>query len=80
MTTFAPVPGSPTPRELAVADGSARKYRIGPWSSWGVHGEFMGSLWGIAMMILPRLKNHHEKINRARWGILIVAGGKCSCR
>src|SRR5271157_3847020 len=37
--TFAPVPGSPTPRELAVADGSVRKYRIGPWSSWGIRSE-----------------------------------------
>src|SRR5271166_1618053 len=35
VSTFAPVPGSPTPRELAVADGSVRKYRIGPWSLWG---------------------------------------------
>jgi hypothetical protein len=34
-TTSAPVPGSPTPRELAVADGSVRKYRLGSWSSWG---------------------------------------------
>src|SRR5271157_4284118 len=39
LTTYAPVPGSPTPRELAVADGSARKYRIGPWSSWGIRCE-----------------------------------------
>ncbi len=38
LTTFAPVPGSPTPRELAMADGSVRKYRIGPWSSWGNGG------------------------------------------
>src|SRR5271157_4024305 len=37
--TFAPVPGSPTPRELAVADGSIRKYRIRPWSSWGIRSE-----------------------------------------
>ena len=36
MTTSAPVPGSPTPRELAVADGSVQSYRIGPWSSWGI--------------------------------------------
>ena len=36
LATFAPVPGSPTPRELAVADGSVRSYRIGPWSSWGI--------------------------------------------
>jgi hypothetical protein len=35
LATLAPVPGSPMPRELAVADGSVRKYRIGPWSSWG---------------------------------------------
>ncbi len=34
-TTSAPVPGSSTPREQAVADGSARKLRIRPWSSWG---------------------------------------------
>ena len=33
--TSAPVPGSPTPRELAVADESVRKYRIGLSSSWG---------------------------------------------
>ena len=33
---FSAVPGSPTPGELAVADGSARKYRIGSWSSWGI--------------------------------------------
>ncbi len=25
----------PTPREQAVADGSVRKLRISPWSSWG---------------------------------------------
>ena len=25
LTTFAPVPGSPTPRELAVADGKCTK-------------------------------------------------------
>src|SRR5208337_4091131 len=35
LATFAPVPGSPTPRELAMAEGSVRKHRIGPWSSWG---------------------------------------------
>ena len=34
-TTAAPVPGSPTPRELVVADASVRKCRIGLWSSWG---------------------------------------------
>jgi len=34
-TTSAPVPGSTTPREQAVAHGSVRKLRIGPWSSWG---------------------------------------------
>ena len=36
LTTSVPVPGSPTPRELAVADGSVRNYRIGPWSLWGI--------------------------------------------
>src|SRR5271157_3520710 len=39
LATFAPVPGSPTPRELAVAYGSVRKYRMGPWSSWGIRPE-----------------------------------------
>src|SRR5208337_1910571 len=33
--TSAPVPGFPTPREQAVADERVRKYRNGPWSSWG---------------------------------------------
>ena len=36
--TSAPVPGSPTTRELA-ADGSVRKHRIGFWSSWGIRCE-----------------------------------------
>ena len=35
LTTSAPVPGSPTPRELAMAD-ECTSYRIGPWSSWGI--------------------------------------------
>ena len=30
------MPGSPTHRELAVADGSVQKYRKRPWSSWGI--------------------------------------------
>jgi len=35
LTTSAPVPGSPTPREPAMAD-ECTSYRIGPWSSWGI--------------------------------------------
>ena len=38
------VPGSPTPRELAMADGSVRKYRIGPWSSWGIRTQIVSRL------------------------------------
>ena len=39
LGNLSPVPGSPRPRELAVADGSVRKYRMGPWSSWGIRSE-----------------------------------------
>jgi len=44
LTTSAPVPGSSTARELAVADGSARKYRIRSWSSWGIRRLVPGTI------------------------------------
>src|SRR5271157_5678455 len=39
LATDAPVPGSPTALELAVGDGSVRKCRTRPWSSWGIRCE-----------------------------------------
>src|SRR5271157_2694523 len=39
LATYAPVPGSPTALELAVGDGSVRKCRTRPWSSWGIRCE-----------------------------------------
>ena len=36
----------PTALELAVADGSIRKYRLGLWSSWGIRYESLMPLRG----------------------------------
>ena len=39
LATNAPVPGSPTARELTEADGCVRQCMLGPWSSWEIRSE-----------------------------------------